>query len=72
MKFTITHARHWGRCPEPPVEGASQNQNKEWEINIGSVEELLKVAEQTGYDLIISIDNPNHLPEITIYDDYVE
>jgi hypothetical protein len=41
-------------------------------IEINSIEDLKSLAEQYGYSLIVDFFTADGLPEITIYDDYIE
>ncbi len=41
-------------------------------IEINTIEELLKLAEDTGEDLIIARGVDDTLPSITVYDYYIE
>ena len=46
-----------------------------WFIEINAIEDLLKIIKDVNHDLILSFvdkDRETEIPEITIYDDYIE
>jgi hypothetical protein len=72
MKFEIKCASY----KQPPCEGAIKKKVGRldlWTIEISTIEELFKLKEAVGQDLILS--NSFHIKniyELMIYDDYVE
>ena len=75
MEFTISRVRGYDRNNKP-CDGAYLKPQPDsydgfaWFINIGTIEDLLKLSDSLGYSLIVSYAY-NH-PNIEIYDDYRE
>ena len=78
MKFTISRSSDL-IMPEKPCEEAVLSEQKTlfntniWEIEINSLEELLKLKQKVGFPIIVS--DPYHVDgqqELEIYDAYRE
>lgn len=71
MKFVVVKSSvwHW-KCP-PCKEAVYNEEKKEWEINLNSLEEVLAFMELQGNPLIISDLGKNRF-QIEIYDSYRE
>lgn len=72
MKFRITKASgYWNVCP--PFRNVFQDKKgdfEDWFINIDSIDELVKIASEE--EIILSIGRLDRMPQIMIYDDYIE
>lgn len=76
MKFLITRVSDGLKPTQPPCEGARKLTNGEFGIKLNSLEELMALAEDVKWPLIIcpvydSLDTSS-LPAIHIYDDDIE
>jgi hypothetical protein len=72
MLFNITRASTGFEETVPPCEGCIKEERSEhWKIEIKDLNELAELAEKED-TLIIYPKKSGNLPEIVIYDDYVE
>lgn len=76
MKFLITRASDDLKSTQPPCEGARKLTNGEFGIKLNSLEELMALAEDVKWPLIIypvyDSSDTSSLPAIQIYDDDIE
>ena len=76
MKFLIIRASDGLKPTKPPCEGARKLTNGEFGIKLNSLEELMALAEDIEWPLVIyPVYDPSDkspLPTIQIYDDDIE
>jgi len=71
MKFTIERTSDWGGEQAPCQ--AAQRDGDYWVIEIETLEDLLKLRDETGDDLIVGrAYAAKDMPSIEIYDTYRE
>lgn len=70
MKFEIMRASQYGRDVPQPCANAQQDDRGDWFVEIQTLDDLLRLNDEVGSDLIVgkSIGGPR----IWIYDDYME
>jgi regulation of enolase protein 1 (concanavalin A-like superfamily) len=70
MNFKIKRASYYGYYkeePQPIPQAVKSEDGVTWEVEIGTVEELMAMIDQCGIQFIIGKEN-----SIIIYDDYME
>lgn len=71
MKFEIVRASDFFHAKEPPCEGAvcektDEDCDKEWSIEIATLEDLIALSNRVGHRLVVD------QSQIWIYDNYME